>query len=1268
MGIQTDYREELDPAAENVAGDIYLRFDEKAEEIFAAELEHTRRTRPNGIVLQEGVASPLDQVRAVLLQEGALRNFYVSNASTRPPRACRNSHCVMGDARESCVLARRSCSVVVLRPVCDTPSLQAMFPGDEIMGLKAWVWECPHRPQGAVLSVIGPVWLPKCDRRPYEVAVQGRVFLDNGGLTFSRRANNAFRAPLFERLEPMSMRTKEKLREWSEYIEWRSHLLMATKVGIRYIAARVDVQRRNLVFTAVAESRESFVRNRFWEHHEPVYACRLENSNDAWTYRERTFDECREQRIKKDYGIELGDFERTTPREDIRRSFAAASAECPWRSPYFADISFAVDGELVGKMEDELGRAASPDEVEDFLERHLKLPKSGFLTLSSVGDEVLISRQRRAIQNFGESGSNAAPFLSTYMFDITKARVPEKVEAPKVFLNGKLNDNQKNAVATILSAPDVALVQGPPGTGKTTVIAEALWQFAHAGKRVLMVSQSGAAVDNALDRLANIPEIRAIRLQKERRSADCQDEGSRYSKGNALANYYQTLGETARRRLAEWNSLSERRQAVGELLTRLVNVQDRLASEDRLVADSRASQESALAEVEKTSVPALHALEAIGLRVFDPAYNPNWSFDQKRQALRNARETVRAFESECCTRLRADVSRLEGLSGETVMSDEDALRVAEFRGRIAELQRRMDAEQDDAVFVSLSHEQRDVRRAMNACIAAAGFDAEPYCRYLTLPDERGRRWKDVLTDGHVGRTGLLRELTALRGRIEEAMSRLGDTGLRRLEGELLALDERIAEAQNRRSPFAEKAEADLAAARTELGVPEGTLSETVDWCEQEVRRVRDRLDETRGERALLGSLYQGWLGRLATPTDSDLERVLPEYMKNCSIVGVTCTSDTRILEQNGFDHFDVVLIDEVSKATPPELLMCMTLAEKAVLVGDHRQLPPLFGDREPLTMEEIMERDEEDGIEESRRVTRANFRKYERMVGASLFKEYFEQAPDAIKCTLWEQYRMHPDIMNIVNDFYDGHLTCGLKDADAVRDHLLGPASVPWMRGSGHAFWIDSTRDPYGIVFEEEQSGSSKVNRLEAALVVKALRDLDAGLEAHAKSNGGDVRKTVGVIAFYGHQKRLLRREVQKLELRHLTCRVDTVDRFQGQERDYVLVSMTRNKACHASGIRSANAYVAKFERINVAFSRARELLLVFGAADMFVDYEVSLPPLLQAGPAKFQPVYRRMIAGLNARGRLVGAGKMLPPGEWRAMSEKITWKSSPRKRKPAGR
>ena len=64
------------------------------------------------------------------------------------------------------------------------------------------------------------------------------------------------------------------------------------------------------------------------------------------------------------------------------------------------------------------------------------------------------------------------------------------------------------------------------------------------------------------------------------------------------------------------------------------------------------------------------------------------------------------------------------------------------------------------------------------------------------------------------------------------------------------------------------------------------------------------------------------------------------------------------IEDKNHINFDVAIIDEVSKATPPELLMSMMSAKKTILVGDHRQLPPVFSEHEN-TMQELIEQKED---------------------------------------------------------------------------------------------------------------------------------------------------------------------------------------------------------------------------------------------------------------------------------------------------------------------
>ena len=85
------------------------------------------------------------------------------------------------------------------------------------------------------------------------------------------------------------------------------------------------------------------------------------------------------------------------------------------------------------------------------------------------------------------------------------------------------------------------------------------------------------------------------------------------------------------------------------------------------------------------------------------------------------------------------------------------------------------------------------------------------------------------------------------------------------------------------------------------------------------------------------------------------EIYLKDFINGCNVVGVSCTENGRTLIENGFDQFDVAIIVEVSKATPPELLVPMLRGKKVVLVGDHRQLPPLFNEHETSYLEAVQQ-------------------------------------------------------------------------------------------------------------------------------------------------------------------------------------------------------------------------------------------------------------------------------------------------------------------------
>lgn len=134
--------------------------------------------------------------------------------------------------------------------------------------------------------------------------------------------------------------------------------------------------------------------------------------------------------------------------------------------------------------------------------------------------------------------------------------------------------------------------------------------------------------------------------------------------------------------------------------------------------------------------------------------------------------------------------------------------------------------------------------------------------------------------------------------------------------------------------------------------------------------------------------------------------------------------------------------------------------------------------------------------------------------------------------------------------------------------------------------------------FGEESSGTSVANRREAEIITKICQELDTLWRP--KRAAGAEQKEIGIITFYAAQEKLLR-EMLKIsrtgasaDFKALDFRIGTVDRFQGMERAIIIVSMVRNNGYGDIG------FAKKDERINVAFSRSQQLLIIVGCHDLF--------------------------------------------------------------------
>ena len=144
-----------------------------------------------------------------------------------------------------------------------------------------------------------------------------------------------------------------------------------------------------------------------------------------------------------------------------------------------------------------------------------------------------------------------------------------------------------------------------------------------------------------------------------------------------------------------------------------------------------------------------------------------------------------------------------------------------------------------------------------------------------------------------------------------------------------------------------------------------------------------------------------------------------------------------------------------------------------------------------------------------------------------------------------------------------------------------------------------------------------------------------------------DERPSAGIICTYGDQAGLIKKKRKGYQFTGFSGKPDeklvisTVDDFQGDERDIIIVSMVRNP----SGIRYDAEFIKKFERINVALSRARKLLIIVGSKKFLSEAGIIDLPDLEGDHSRDKinfPVYREIIDTINFRGRILTAKDIL--------------------------
>lgn len=284
---------------------------------------------------------------------------------------------------------------------------------------------------------------------------------------------------------------------------------------------------------------------------------------------------------------------------------------------------------------------------------------------------------------------------------------------------------------------------------------------------------------------------------------------------------------------------------------------------------------------------------------------------------------------------------------------------------------------------------------------------------------------------------------------------------------------------------------------------------------------------------------------IARSGNNSENRVVQNYYQGKSVgsadVVAATTSGAATFDSN---QFDVGIVDEATQASRAATAIVFNVSRKLILAGDHKQLPPYAASDDFLGDEQRL----------------------------SLFETLMNRYGEDIAVMLRTQYRMNETIASFPNDaFYDGKL----KTAEKNRDWTIGDLSpLMGIHVQGREISADT--------------GHSRYNPAEAEAAAKQVKLLlDKGVSAD----------DIGVIAAYSRQVREIREKLRHLDIENVhNVSVNTVDAFQGSEREAIIVSLVRSNETASSGFLTAPDEGPR--RLNVAITRGRKRLVVIGNWD----------------------------------------------------------------------
>lgn len=373
------------------------------------------------------------------------------------------------------------------------------------------------------------------------------------------------------------------------------------------------------------------------------------------------------------------------------------------------------------------------------------------------------------------------------------------------------------------------------------------------------------------------------------------------------------------------------------------------------------------------------------------------------------------------------------------------------------------------------------------------------------------------------------------------------------------------------------------------------------WKTSEFLRDMERkIKEEKIRSESIVDLLESWKKETESSQNYALNEIV---LESVDLVGATCigiNSQRRFADLD----FDVTIIDEAGQIQVHNALVPMSVSNKLIMLGDHKQIPPTRD-------EELLSLCQENGVDSE-------------LLEISLFEMIYDEIPEENKMMLDTQYRMPGEIADTISEwFYEGEYL----SADFKRNMA---SEIPRLSKKPFVI-IDTSKERNRYEKKLYQAGSE--NALEASIVSDLLYSLSLDSDIDLEE--------IGIISAYKAQVKLIKKKLRKLFAEDVIKEmVATLDSFQGQERDIIIYSFTKSSSRDPRSRRIG--FLNELRRLNVAMTRCKKMLILIGDMDFlssckYMEEDEYEDEIYEKSEKEFSDFINKMIMDVEAgRGEFI--------------------------------